>query len=233
MVQIKYIISKEEDISNWIKFINYPTTYGVDRLKDYSEEFKTKVVNKSKEEQIKVIIQTIEPYYSKEHIYLFKIKLKNKIKKNKLEIIKRLEKIHSKKFPVEYIICKYTTFGCCPYQYRENKNWFGIFFSKQILEQNLELLVFVHELMHLFFHYYFWDYCENKGLTPTEIQDLKESVTTIVNYEFNNIIEIKDDGYPIHQRLIQKIKEIWAKNKNFENLVKEMCDYILNRPKLV
>ena len=227
MVKIEYMINKEEDIANWLKFINHPITYGRNRLDDYSKEFKDSVIGKTKKEQIKVITETINPLYTKKYIDRFEIRFKNKIEKQKDEIIKRLEIIHSRKFPVTYIINKYTTFNCCPYQYRENKEWFGIFFSKEVLELEMELNVFVHELMHLFFHTYFDKICKKEGLSKEQTQDLKEAATIIINSEFKDIVEKKDKGYVIHKELRKKIESIWKKDKNFENLVKEMCEYVL------
>jgi len=227
MVKIEYMINKEEDIANWLNFINHPITYGRNRLDDYSKEFKDSVIGKTKEEQIKVINETIKPLYTKEYIDRFEIRFKNKIDKQKDEIIKRLEKIHSRKFPVEYIINKYTTFNCCPYQYKPDKDWFGIFFSKEVLEIEIELNVFVHELMHLFFHTYFDKTCMKKGLNKEQTQDLKEAVTIIINSEFKDIVEQEDKGYKIHRELRNQISKIWKKDKNFDNLINEMCEYIL------
>jgi hypothetical protein len=39
--------------------------------------------------------------------------------------------------------------------------------------------------------------------------------------EFDDIILSQDGGYPEHAELRAKLKNIWSKNKNFQNLLDE------------
>ena len=46
--------------------------------------------------------------------------------------------------------------------------------------------------------------------------------------EFNKIIFTQDEGYPEHNKLRKKLKNIWLKNKNFQNLLDEAI-YIIKK----
>jgi hypothetical protein len=64
-----------------------------------------------------------------------------------------------------------------------------LYFVKYVLDRKIECKVFAHELMYLFFHCYFEDYCLEKGLSKQQISDLKESLTIILNVELEDLIE--------------------------------------------
>ena len=220
MVRIEYIINKNDDLSIWLKFINSPVTYGLNRLDNYSDKFKKEILNQNKNIQRKNLSKHIEKYYTTSNLDKFRIKSKNKIKKNKTTIIKRLEKIHNKKMPVNLIKIKYTTFNVCPYIFIGKKpNWFGLYFSKEVIDLNLEINVFIHEMMHLFFHYYFWD---KYKISAEQKHDIKEAFTIIIDEEFKDIISIKDRGYKKHTNLRKYILKEWKKGLSFEKILKNI-----------
>ncbi len=219
MVKFKFMLSKDEDINIWLDFIEEPKTYGKDWLKSYPDSFKASLKGKSKKEQKDIVIRYIEKYYTKEYIDRF-YNNKEKLRKHKDKIVKVLEKIHNRKFPVKNIIFKYNTFIACPYQWDEkNKDWFGIFLSKKYINKGA-IGVAIHELMHLFFHYYFWDILKNKKLNYNDKHFIKESFTVIVNEEFKDILDHKDYGYDDHRKLRKCILNEWKKGKSFEEIAK-------------
>jgi hypothetical protein len=76
--------------------------------------------------------------------------------------------------------------------------------------------------MHLQFLKYYKNYLKKQGLKNEQIEDIKEALTFLLNEpEFESIILSQDNGYPEHQELRQKLKNIWSKNKNFQNLIDE------------
>jgi len=225
MVVLKFKIDKEDDINLWFSFLNNKrksNNYGHDRLAGLSKEFLDKVIDKPEDEQRRVISEEVEQYYTGKNLNKFKVESYNKIKDNLDRIIERLEKLHNRKLPVENIIVKYETFTCCPYRYEgKDSKTFGLYFATYVLDQDCQIKVFCHEVMHLFFHFYFFDYCLKKGLTEEQAMDLKEAVTVLLNYEFEDIIEKEDSGYPDHKSLRHLISEEWKKlpEKNFEKLL--------------
>jgi len=84
-----------------------------------------------------------------------------------------------------------------------------------------------HELLHLQFLHYYRDYLEKKGLNDKQIEDIKESLTFLLNEpEFENIILSKDRGYPEHQRVRQQLKKIWQENKTFSKFLDKAINEI-------
>jgi len=229
MIKTTFIIDKEADVNIWYEYIrDYKDKdqYGNNLLKKVSLEILKKLENKEKKEQKQIISKHIEQYYTEENLNKFLTTSKNKIKANKEEIIKRLEHIHNKKIPYNQIYIKYETFVCCPYDLNQEEKSFLLYFSKEVVDRKIENFVFAHEVMHLFFHYYFDDYCLEKGLSEEQTSDLKEAVTVILNIDLKDIIEIEDNGYPDHQQLRKVIEETWTKEKDFVKMLDVSIEYM-------
>lgn len=123
---------------------------------------------------------------------------------------------------VEKFSCYFTTGFVCPYDKKEN--WFMVSMWHSI---PFSITTICHEIMHLQFLHYYKNYLKKKGLTNYQIEDLKESLTFLLNEsEFEGIILSQDDGYPKHKKLRKKLKDIWLKNKDFKNLVDEAISII-------
>jgi len=231
MVYLKFQIDKEADLSVWLRFLrpNHINSFGHSWLTSFSKDFLDQVFNKTEEEQKLFISNHIEKYYIKENLEKFQIKSYNKVKEKLNIIIERLEKLYNQKLPVKNIVVKYETFTCCPYIWQgKESDTFGLYFAKYVIDGNTEIKVFCHEVMHLFFHYYYFDYCLSKGLSENQTKDLKEAVTVLLNLEFKDLIEKKDNGYPNHQELRQIISEEWQKQeeKNFQKLLDVVIEKI-------
>jgi len=107
--------------------------------------------------------------------------------------------------------CFFTSGFMCPYNQKENwfmaSIWHSIPFS---------ITTICHELLHLQFLHYYKDYLKKRGLNNKQIEDLKESLTFLLNEpEFKEIILVKDKGYPNHQKMRRQLKKIWRRDKNF------------------
>lgn len=235
MVNLQFIVDKEADIKIWLSFLSNKekaTKFGHDRLAGLSKEFLDTVFDKPKDEQRKVVSEYIEQYYTEENLTKFNVYSYNKVKEKLEIIIEKLEKLHNRKLPVDNIIVKYETFTCCPYRYEgKDSKTFGLYFAKYVLDQDSQIMVFCHEVMHLFFHYYFFDDCLKKGLTEKQTMDLKEAMTVLLNSEFEDIIDKKDYGHKGHKDLRILISEEWNKlpEKNFEKLL----DIVIEKMKVI
>ena len=114
--------------------------------------------------------------------------------------------------------CYLTTLHSCPFFVEEN--WF---MTSAFSRLEVQLYVICHEFMHLQFLYYYKEYCLEKGLTKSEIGHFKEAITFLLNEpEFEPIIKFRDKGYPQHQELREKLKELWDRDKNFKNFLDEI-----------
>ena len=118
--------------------------------------------------------------------------------------------------------CFLTTGFMCPYNEREN--WFMVSMWHSL---PFSITTICHELLHLQFLHYYRDYLEKKGLNDKQIEDIKESLTFLLNEpEFENIILSKDKGYPEHQRARQQLKKIWRENKTFSKFLDKAINEI-------
>lgn len=136
------------------------------------------------------------------------------------EYFRRLEKITKKPIYTKKFIAYLTTTGRCPYDLKKNSfmiNFFGSATSA--------LRVCCHEIMHLQFHHYFWSRCR-KELTEAQTHDLKEAFTVLLNEEFNNLIIVKDMGYPKHEKLRKYLASVWKKTNNFDRTLERGIKYL-------
>lgn len=77
----------------------------------------------------------------------------------------------------------------------------------------------MHELWHFYTWYKFGFEWEEK-LGKEKYNNLKESLTVLLNVECVNLLKEKvyDNGYPQHQELRKNILKIWNKNKDIDYL---------------
>lgn len=118
--------------------------------------------------------------------------------------------------------CYFTTGFMCPYSEKED-------FFLVSMWQNLpeSITTICHELMHLQFLHYYRNFLEKKGLNNNQIEDIKESLTFLLNEkEFSEIILCEDKGYPKHQKLRKNLQAMWRKRRNFGKLLEEVIKMI-------
>lgn len=135
------------------------------------------------------------------------------------EFFKRMNKLMKNKFSRE-ITAYLTTIGTCPYDPEEPSFMFSILYS---LPKSLQTCG--HEIMHLYFHEFYWDKIE-KQIGKEKTADLKEALTILLNLEFKDLWFIEDMGYEQHKELRDFILEEWIKEKDFEILLSRCVKYL-------
>lgn len=104
------------------------------------------------------------------------------------------------------------------------KNWFMVSVWHSL---PFSITSICHELFHLHFLHHYYEYFKKKGLNKEQINNLKESLTFLLNEpEFSKIILVEDIGYPEHFLLREKLKNIWHTNKDFNNLLEKAIEII-------
>lgn len=172
----------------------------------------------------------VEDYIEKDS----KKEYKNKVMKAEMQALEKSWRVVEKKYfkilsviteqPVftEKFSCYFTTGLVCPYN--EKENWFMV---SMWHSTPFSITTICHELMHLQFLTYYKNYLKKNGLKNNQIENLKEALTFLLNEpEFEDIILSQDDGYPEHQELRKKLRNIWSKNRNFQNLIDEAIGII-------
>jgi len=82
----------------------------------------------------------------------------------------------------------------------------------------------MHELWHFYTWYKFGVEWQDK-LGKEKYNDIKESLTVLLNVEFKDLLkDVEDKGYSQHQELRKQILYIWQKEKNIEKLWKKLVD---------
>ena len=95
--------------------------------------------------------------------------------------------------------------------------------------------IIIHEISHI----YFYKYLESKKflkinkiskatdlISEKERNELKEIVTVIINEEFGDLIDKKDQGYLEHKEIREKITKLWNKDRNFDKwIIKVIKEY--------
>jgi hypothetical protein len=135
------------------------------------------------------------------------------------EFFKKMDNLMKNKFEKD-IIAYLTTAGICPYDPDEPSFMFSLFYS---LPHQLQTCG--HEIMHLYFHKFYWDKVESQ-IGKEKTGDLKEALTILLNLEFKNLWFAKDYGYEPHKELRSFILEEWKKEKDFEKLLEKCISYL-------
>lgn len=135
------------------------------------------------------------------------------------EFFYRMNNLMKKKFDQD-ILAYLTTLGICPYNPDEPSFMFSLFYSLPMSLQTCG-----HEIMHLYFHKFYWDDVEVK-IGKEKTGDLKEALTVLLNLEFKDLWFATDYGYESHKELRDFIIKKWKEEKDFEKLLEKCVHYI-------
>ncbi len=210
-IKFKYEIDKDGlNFIKGMKSINNPAPTKLNLL--FNEESKDQEITN---ENVK---KFIEGYILKNDIHVDE-KVTEFQKKWGLieeESIRRLEIIFKIKYPTDEVIAYLTTNDRCTYNIKE-----GFFFV------NLNNLESNRTVIHELFHFYTWSAIHDElikmNITELQYNDIKESLTVLLNVEFPDLLNgAKDWGYPQHQEMRKKILELWETEKDIKKLVLQL-----------
>lgn len=140
------------------------------------------------------------------------------------EIMGKLVAITGKEFKTKKVIIYLTTTAKCPYDFSGENKWFMVSFLSHPLKC---IITIVHELMHLhFYENYYEEVCMSLG--ENKAQDLKESLTVLINLELKGSLFFEDKGYPNHKELRDFIAKEWNENKDYNLLIKKCIVFLKN-----
>jgi len=130
--------------------------------------------------------------------------------------IERTEKIFGIKYPYEKVTAYLTTNERCSYNTKEN--YFFVYIQSQHPNRTI-----MHELFHFYTSHVFYEEMMEKGITKEKYNDIKESLTVLLNVEFSDLLNgAVDYGYPQHQEMRAKIRDIWIFDKNIKKIIAEL-----------
>ncbi len=131
-----------------------------------------------------------------------------------VEFFKRVELIFGISSPLDQIKVFLTTDSRCSYNI--DHGYFFVCASRPFQNRTI-----MHELLHFWTWWKFHLEVESGRMTKECYNDVKESLTELLNVEFQDLLDgARDGGYPQHQKLRIVINKTWLKEKDI-NLVFE------------
>lgn len=131
--------------------------------------------------------------------------------------IERCEKLFGIKYPLEKITAYLTTNNRCSYSTKGN--YFFVYLHNK--ESNNPTIM--HEILHFYTYYTFHNELMSKEIPREKYEDIKESLTELLNLEFADLMNGATDwGYPQHQEMRSKVRDMWIVNYNINKVVNEL-----------
>ena len=224
MSKVKFGYNLDEDALSWVLIAKSKDFWGMNLRKataHISDELLEKIKKVAFSRAHKIVKEYIEKdpneKYKKQVMNFEMQALEKSWRIVEKKYFKTLSEITQKPIFQDKFNCYFTTGLMCPYN--EKENWFMVSMWSSI---PTSITTICHEIMHLQFLKYYRKYLRKQGLKNEQIEVLKESLTFLLNEpEFDGIILSEDRGYPEHIKFRKKLKNIWAKNKDFKNLIDE------------
>ncbi|MCX6823626.1 MAG: hypothetical protein NT085_00660 [candidate division SR1 bacterium] len=168
-------------------------------LRDYLEQFWEN--NKQKaEEKIKTMQETLDLHQQRFFVDMEKL-TKHSIYRNDFTIF-------------------LTSLNRGPYNYSYGYTW-------SYIDWDGVCRAFVHELLHFQTIHYYKEHIMSRLHDEKKFEDLKESLTFLLNYALKDSIEGYDMGYPQHQELRKKLEDYRVhSDKDFDKLIDYGCDIL-------
>lgn len=220
--KVKFDYTPNKDAWSWAVILRSKDMWGMDWTKE-NKHIPKELQKKMKNTSLAKSISLAEAYIKSEpQAKLKAVVIKQQLtalekswRKVEKKYFKTLESITQQPIFTTDFTCYITTGFMCPYEEKEN-----YFFSSMWHDIPFSITTICHETMHLQFLHYYKNILKKKGMKVSQIEDLKESLTFLLNEpEFKDIILSYDSGYPSHQKLRSQLQEIWSKDKNFDHLI--------------
>ncbi len=224
---VTFIVDKELDLENHLIALN-SYKKSKNRVFIQKEYDLLEKLSKLSIEEVKIEIQkNVETHYQNpEKLISLAKEINEEWIKIEEKIISKLEEIH--KFPFPYSEVRGVLSTASRFGYNLEQGWFATDPSK---DKFVCMNVAMHELMHFMFHKYYDDICKKAGLPQTEMWDIKESFTVLLNLEFKEFISKPDHGYPPHQELRAVIEKSWIENRDFDKALAAAIEFVKGKRK--
>ena len=130
--------------------------------------------------------------------------------------IERAKTIFAISYPTLIIVVYLTHNERCTYNIEEN--YFFVKIGSEFSNNTI-----MHELFHFYTWHAFGKKMINDGISKLAYNNIKESLTELLNLEFSDLMGGKlDAGYSQHQVMREKIKKFWQEKKDISFLIGEL-----------
>lgn len=136
--------------------------------------------------------------------------------------IARAETLFGMRYPEPFVTAFLTHNERCTYSIEQ-----GYFFVT--LGSERSHCTAMHELLHFYTWHAFEKQLREEGLSPADYNDLKESLTELLNGLFADLMgEFTDKGYPQHAALREIVRNQWAEGRALAEIVTALAEEIRN-----
>lgn len=134
-------------------------------------------------------------------------------RKIEAQFISKVERMFGISYPAPEIIAYLTTNQRCTYSIRQN--YFFVHYASKFPNRTI-----MHEILHFYTWHTFHDDLIKSDITESRYNDVKESLTELLNIEFVDLMQsAHDDGYPQHAEMRKRVKELWLETHDMRKLV--------------
>jgi uncharacterized protein Usg len=224
---MKYIYKLHRDINqdiwNWWDACN-AINFGMDWSKKVDIKIAKEIKGKKRQDAYLFLKQYLREKYKNDQAELTKNyrRIKKQLDLNFEPACDKLIKVMGKPLYRNDFNFYLTTFPSIPINKEKGFIWLEYDWANPIN-------TFLHELCHMQFIHYWRENLDSpvSKLTKEQFEDLKESLTVILDKDFLPLISEEDPGYKIHEKFRKLLKDYWGGDKDFEKLV-EYALLILN-----
>lgn len=219
MSKITIKLNIEEDAWNWWDACN-KVSHGVDWKLKIPKKLRDKIYRKDKDEAFAFLLPYLKSYYENKPIAEYIKKIQHGFDERQEKIFSTMEIVTNRPIYRENFTCFITSFPRFPYRLEKGQIWLS---SKR--DVDYQVLIFIHELLHFQYFKYFgervWD-----ELGAEKHARLKEAMTVILNDEFKEVTQEKDEGYEIDFELREVLLSFWRKSSNMDVFISKSIEYL-------
>ena len=222
----------QKDAYNWRSAMNLFTNWrSYEKMSEEDLNIFSQIKWLSQEEANKILLPYLDKKYQANREYIEETvgDIKDILDKQKNLIFENMEKLTKHPILRDNFHIYFTTCLRGPYDWRTWEIW-TMDVSKKDRRIKWRTKAFAHELLHMQTHkYYQFEHPMNQ-LNRQQFNLIKESLTFLLNHEFQWVDMALDTWYPQHQEYRKVLEDYrlscWDK-KDFEDLINFGCDYIL------
>lgn len=211
-MKLFFVYDIDKDVEN---IINGTNALNSKKTTKFQDSFTDKHGKKFEVEKIKEFISEqdrMNDFDAKKEV----IEMERRWKKIDENFIKKVELLFHISYPAPTITCYLTHNERCTYNIEQN-----YFFVK--INSGFSNNTIMHELFHFYTWHAFGSRLVEEGLSKLAYNDIKESLTELLNLEFSDLLNGRpDNGYPQHEKMRTEVRKLWKKNKNVEKIVIEI-----------
>jgi hypothetical protein len=207
---VKFLYDLDKDVINFINSThstnnNRPTRLQQEYINVYGTNYTQVDVRKFLSKYIKQLDITTDEYV--DHI-------EKKWRKIEQIYMNRLNHLFNMSYPASLLQAYLATNQRCTYNIPS-----GYFFVYMFSKSTNHIIM--HELLHFYtWHAFHDEVFMDAGVSETTYNDVKESLTEILNIDFTDLMDGKQDGgYTQHVEMRKKVRDLWNKTKDIRKVV--------------